>query len=56
MFFLMMASHAVRDIFESREAGRIGMVIVGIAALVATAVLLKMVRGRTSELEEQSSP
>jgi uncharacterized membrane protein len=42
VFILMMVSDFIRDVFENREASRIAMLSVGIAAIVATILLVRM--------------
>jgi len=41
---LMAVQGLVRDVFENREVSRIGNLLVGLAALIATVILLHMLR------------
>ena len=60
VFILMMVSDWIRDVFESPEATRIGMVTVGVAAVVAIAVVARLLSkapnvadGRNGDVEER---
>ncbi len=44
MFVLMTVSDWIRDVFENRMATRIGMLIVGVAAIVAIILLVGILR------------
>jgi hypothetical protein len=44
VFVLMMVSDWIRDVFEIPKATRIGMLTVGVAAIVATILLVVMLR------------
>ena len=44
VFALMMVSDWIRDVFDVPKATRIGMLAVGVSALVATVLLLRMLR------------
>ena len=44
VFALMMVSDWIRDVFENPVASRIGMLVVGIAAIVATCLLVRILR------------
>jgi hypothetical protein len=44
VFVLMMVSDWIRDAFENPMATRIGMLAVGVAAIAATVVLIRLLR------------
>jgi len=44
VFVMLMVSDWIRDVFENLQAARIGMLVVGLAAIAATIVLVVMLR------------
>ena len=51
MLVFTMLQSWVRDVFENREASRIGMAVVGVYAVIATVVLSRMLHSKKSELK-----
>jgi hypothetical protein len=52
VFFLMVVSDWIRDVFENPEATRIGMVTVGAAAVVATVLLTRLLLSKAPNVAE----
>jgi tryptophan-rich sensory protein len=44
MLALMVARNSVRDVFENREVSRVGSLVVVLGAVIATVILLRMLR------------
>jgi Co/Zn/Cd efflux system component len=44
VFALMMVSDWIREVFENPKASRIGMMVVGAAAMIATVLLVGILR------------
>jgi len=55
---LLMVSDCIREVFENLEAARIGMAVVGAAAIVATILLVRMLfspdRGKITDTQDDA--
>jgi hypothetical protein len=53
VFILMMVSDWIRDVFENLEATRVGMVVVGVAAVAATVVLSRLLLSKIGDRSDK---